>query len=85
MDGTLTFTDRMKQVIAVCVVAGGAFTTTEVRLQLNTTHRLQAEKREMIVIKQDDKRRESLTKMQIEMAEFRTKLGIFEKGSYGCC
>jgi uncharacterized protein (DUF1786 family) len=85
MDGTLTFTDRMKQVIAVCVVAGGAFTTTEVRLQLNTAHRLQAEKREIIVIKQDDKRRDSMTSMQIEMAEFRAKFGLMEKASYGCC
>ena len=79
MSESLFITDKMKQVVAICFVAGGAFIAQQVGQQLNTAHRVMAEKREGVMIRVDNERRDSLAKMQIEMAGFRVKFGIVER------
>lgn len=78
MSESLFITDKMKQVVAICFVAGGAFIAQQVGQQLNTAHRVLAEKREGVMIRVDNERRDSLAKMQVEIAVFKSRFALVE-------
>ena len=79
MSESMFITDKMKQVCAICFVAGGAFIAQQVGQQLNTAHRVLAEKREGVMIRVDNERRDSLAKMQVEIAVFKSRFALVER------